>query len=230
MIIPPSTVNVMSNEEDCCFQCQEPGHITWHCPHIRSYECDKYGHIIMDCPPRIPPWGTPVTHHKSHKSHHASLSLRDNCEDRDRWSQSISQSHYQRHHTLSHCDLHRDHSRPQSWDRCSHHRSSSCQSHSAHRGHSHRPHHDTLHQSHCWSWQHQSSSGYQSWDSSRSHSWPSYWSSRHESHRSDSHSSRRRKRPHPKKNMKVKIEDPHTDYYSSNDHSGDLGEESDPLN
>ena len=27
MIIPSSTVNVMSNEEDCCFQCQEPGHI-----------------------------------------------------------------------------------------------------------------------------------------------------------------------------------------------------------
>ena len=25
MIIPPSTVNVMSKEEDCCFQ--EPGHI-----------------------------------------------------------------------------------------------------------------------------------------------------------------------------------------------------------
>ena len=38
------------------------------------------------------------------------------------------------------------------------------------------------------------------------------------------------RRPHPKKNMKVKIEDPHTDYYSSNDHSSNSGEESDPLN
>ena len=38
MIIPPSTVNVMSNEDDCCFQCQEPGHITQNCPHIRCYE------------------------------------------------------------------------------------------------------------------------------------------------------------------------------------------------
>ena len=28
MIIPPSTVNVMSIKEDCCFQCQEPGNIT----------------------------------------------------------------------------------------------------------------------------------------------------------------------------------------------------------
>ena len=26
-IIPPSTVDVMSNEEDCCFQFQEPEHI-----------------------------------------------------------------------------------------------------------------------------------------------------------------------------------------------------------
>ena len=26
-IIPPSMVNVMSQEEDCCFQCQEQGHI-----------------------------------------------------------------------------------------------------------------------------------------------------------------------------------------------------------
>ena len=28
MLIPSSTVNVMSNEEDCCFQCQEAGHIS----------------------------------------------------------------------------------------------------------------------------------------------------------------------------------------------------------
>ena len=27
IIISPSTVKVMSNEEDCHFQCQEPGHI-----------------------------------------------------------------------------------------------------------------------------------------------------------------------------------------------------------
>ena len=26
-IIPPSMVNVVSHEEDCCFQCQEQGHI-----------------------------------------------------------------------------------------------------------------------------------------------------------------------------------------------------------
>ena len=31
-LIPSSTVNVMSNEEDHCFQCQEAGHIACHCP------------------------------------------------------------------------------------------------------------------------------------------------------------------------------------------------------
>ena len=85
-IIPPSTVNVISNKEDCCFQCIEPGHITWHFPHIRCYECDKYGHIITDCPHNIPPSGTLVTHHKSHKCHHARSSVRDHCKDRDRQS------------------------------------------------------------------------------------------------------------------------------------------------
>ena len=81
MIIPPSTVNVMLNKENCCFECQELGHITQHCPHIRCYECDKYGHTVMDYPHRTPPSGTPVTHHKSHKSHHARL--RHHHEDRD---------------------------------------------------------------------------------------------------------------------------------------------------
>ena len=72
--------------------------------------------------------------------------------------------------------------------------------------------------------------GYQSRDHSRPHSRPSYRSSRHESHGSNSYSSRVRRRPHPKKNMKVKIEDPHTDYNNSDDHSSDSREELDPLN
>ena len=183
----------------------------------------------MDCPHRIPPSGTPVTHHKSYKSHHARMSSRHHHGDRDRKSWSRSQSHFWRHHSLSHCDSHRGHSRSQHWDRHNHHRSSSWQSCSTHRGHSHRPCHDTVHWSHCKSSQHQSSSGYQSWDHSRSHSWPPNRSSRYELPRSDSYSSRIRRRPHPKKNMRVKIENPHTDYYSSDDHSSDLGEESDPL-
>ena len=34
---------------------------------------------------------------------------------------------------------------------------------------------------------------------------------------------------YPKKNMKVKTDNPHTDYYSSDDHSSDSEEDSDPL-
>ena len=30
-----------------CFQCQELGHITSHCPHIRCLECNENGHIII---------------------------------------------------------------------------------------------------------------------------------------------------------------------------------------
>ena len=49
-ITPPSTVNMMSNDEDRCFQCQEYGHIARNFPNIRCFECDKYGHIVTDCP------------------------------------------------------------------------------------------------------------------------------------------------------------------------------------
>ena len=48
MITPPSTINMMSNDEDHFFQCQEQGHIARNCPNIRCFECDEYGHIVMD--------------------------------------------------------------------------------------------------------------------------------------------------------------------------------------
>ena len=63
-LIPSSTVNVMSHEEDCCFQCQESGHIAWHCPNVPCFECDEYGHIVVDCLHQIPPSGTPAHHHR----------------------------------------------------------------------------------------------------------------------------------------------------------------------
>ena len=37
-------------------------------------------------------------------------------------------------------------------------------------------------------------------------------------------------KPHHKRNTRMKIEDPHVDYYSSDDHSSDSGEETDHLN
>ena len=49
-------------------------------------------------------------------------------------------------------------------------------------------------------------------------------------HRSSSHSSRPQGKPHLKKNQRVKIDDPHMDYYGSDDHSSDSGEESNDLN
>ena len=33
-LLPSSTVNVMSSEDDKCFQCQESEHMPCHCPHI----------------------------------------------------------------------------------------------------------------------------------------------------------------------------------------------------
>ena len=34
-ILPSSSVNTMSSDEDKCFQCQESGHMACHCPHIK---------------------------------------------------------------------------------------------------------------------------------------------------------------------------------------------------
>ena len=68
-LLPSSTVNVMTNEGDQCFQCQELGHIAHNCPNVHCFECDKYGHIAVDCPDRIPPSGTPAHHKRCHTRH-----------------------------------------------------------------------------------------------------------------------------------------------------------------
>ena len=57
-LLPSSTVNVMSSEDDKCFQCQELGHMACHFPHIQCFDCDGYSHIAADCPDKIPPSGT----------------------------------------------------------------------------------------------------------------------------------------------------------------------------
>ena len=36
-LTPSSTVNIMSHEEDHCFQCQGSGHIACHCPSVQCY-------------------------------------------------------------------------------------------------------------------------------------------------------------------------------------------------
>ena len=49
-LLPSSTVNVISNEEDQCFLCQELGHIAHHCLNACCFECNEYDHIATDCP------------------------------------------------------------------------------------------------------------------------------------------------------------------------------------
>ena len=49
-LLPPSLVNIMSSDNDKCFQCQETGHMAHYCPHIRCFNCNNYGHIAADCP------------------------------------------------------------------------------------------------------------------------------------------------------------------------------------
>ena len=53
-LLPSSSVNAMSSDEDKCFQCQESGHMACYCPHIRCYDCHDYGHITVDCPEKNP--------------------------------------------------------------------------------------------------------------------------------------------------------------------------------
>ena len=59
-LLPVSSVNVMSSDQERCFQCQEVGHMARYCPHIRCYDFDNYGHVGMDCTDKIPLSGTPA--------------------------------------------------------------------------------------------------------------------------------------------------------------------------
>ena len=49
-LLPSSSVNIMSSDDDKCFQCQESGHMACHCPCIKCFDCDEYGHVAVDCP------------------------------------------------------------------------------------------------------------------------------------------------------------------------------------
>ena len=67
-LLPPSSVNIMSSDDDKCFQYQETGHMACYCPHIRCFDCDNFGHIALDCPNKIPPSGTPARHSDNNTS------------------------------------------------------------------------------------------------------------------------------------------------------------------
>ena len=88
-LLPSSSVNTMSSDDDKCFQCQEMGHMACCCPHIRCFDCNDYGHVTADCPNKIPPSGIPARH-------------RVNNSHTRRCDRSTSQNnHCDRHH---HCD------------------------------------------------------------------------------------------------------------------------------
>ena len=59
-LLPPSLLNIMSSDDDKCFQCQETGNMACYCPHIRCFDCDNYGHVAADCPNKILPSGIPA--------------------------------------------------------------------------------------------------------------------------------------------------------------------------
>ena len=40
-LLPSSSVNTMSSDDDKCFQCQELGHMAKHYPCIRCFDCDE---------------------------------------------------------------------------------------------------------------------------------------------------------------------------------------------
>ena len=92
-LLPTSSVNTMSSDNDKCFQCQETSHMACYCPHIRCFDCDRYGHVAADCPDKIPPSGTPACH-------------RSNTTNRPDGSASRHHSH-NRHSHHNHQDGHR---------------------------------------------------------------------------------------------------------------------------
>ena len=214
-LIPSSTVNVMSHEDDWYFQCQESGHIAWHCPNVHCSECDKYGHIVVDCLHWIPPYCIPAHHHrlKSHTRHHTRLTSHHHHQDRYRHSRSRSQAHPCRYCSHSCCDSFRRCSRSHHRDNRHYHRSTSWCPHSS----NYCSHHDTPH---CRLSSHRSSSTH-SWDQSRSHSCSAYKPSKQGLHKSSTHPSRPQDKLHNKRNPRVMIDDPHRDFYSSDDNTGD---------
>ena len=146
-LLPASSINTMSSDNDRCFQCQEVGHMACYCPHIWCYDCDNYGHVALDCPDKIPPSGTPAccrtnntdrsrrssSRHPSHTRH----SCHDQ-RDRSRFSHSRSRPHDYRYRSNSQHDHCRNCS--SSFHRSSHHSSSCNRSSSSHHYHRDTPH------------------------------------------------------------------------------------------
>ena len=212
ILLPSSMVNVMSNEDDQCFQCQESGHISCHCPNKYYFECNEYGHITTDCPDRIPLPGMPTYHRgqSSNTRHCPRSTSRLQHQDRYQNSRSRSQSHSHRYHSHSHNNSHRSHYR-------SHHR---------HHCRSTSQHHNSSTHCYCHDTPGQRSSSHRSFlthsrDHSKSQPCTPYKTSKNTSFKSSSTTSRTKVKLQDKKHKRVTLDDYQSDYYSSDDTSSD---------
>ena len=114
-LLPASSVNVMTTDQEKCFQCQEVGHMACYCPHIKCYDCDNYGHVAMDCPDKILPSGMPAHCRPGHSNMSQRSSSRYNSHSshswhehrRSRYSCSQSWPHNHSYRSSSHHDPHR---------------------------------------------------------------------------------------------------------------------------
>ena len=214
-LLPSSTVNVMWSEDDKCFQCQESGHMACHCPNIRCFDCNEYGHVAADCPDKIPPSGTPEHHEKHYSSmRHWTRSTSRHCH-RDRHGFSRSRSHSCTHRYRSHSQNNSQRSHSRSYHRCPH------RSTSHHRYlNTYRYWWDTPHRR---SSSHRSSSTH-SRDHSRSRPCTSHKASWTASSKPLYSSNKTALKCKDKKYKKVTIDDPPSDYYSSDDPSSDSKE------
>ena len=92
-LLPSSSENTMSSDDDKCFQCQELGHMACHCPCKKCFDCDEYGHVGADC--KVPPSDTPARH-------------RNNSSNTRQCDRSTCCNNQQdRHHHCNHLDRHR---------------------------------------------------------------------------------------------------------------------------
>ena len=202
-LLPASSVNTMSSDQEKCFQCQEVGHMVHYCPHIRSYDCDNYGHVAMDCPDKIPPSGTPASHRPGPSKRSQRSSSRYNSQPsrsrhehrRSRFSHSRSQPHDHSYRSSSCHDPWR--SRSRSFHRSSRHHFSCDRSSSSH--------HHCCDTPHC----RQSTSRHISRDNSRS-----CHRTRKQQYKLSQGSSWKSK---DRKYKQVTIDDSTSDHYSSDD-------------
>ena len=214
-LLPTSSVNTMSSDNDRCFQCQEIGHMARYCPHIQCYDCDNYGHVAMDCPDKILPSGTLACyrtdtnerHERSYSRHHShTRRSHHDYKDRSRFSCSQSCPCNHRYRSSSHQDHHRSHSRSFHRPSChsfSCHRSSSSYCYCCNTPH-HRPScHRNTSQDDSRSWHKSHKQHYRLACGSSSTSWTSAWKHKDKRHK------------------QVTINDPPAEYCSSDDNDSD---------